>query len=384
MLDRAAGAALRGAGLVEPNPLVGCVIGLREGRTLGIGHHRRFGEAHAEIEALRDCARRGADPRGATVWATLEPCSHTGKTGPCADALIEAGVARVVYAAADPNPVAAGGAARLRSAGVEVCLSAASARATRASDPFRRRMATGLPWVIAKWAQSIDGAVATSSGESKWISGPASRRQVHRLRARVDAVLTGIGTVLADDPLLTARGVHLRRVASRVVVDADLRIPVESGLVRSADRTPLIVATRGEVAEGAGAKVRALRGLGVEVVGFGRRSGYESGGWLDLESLLRWLAAARSVANVLVEAGPGLLGGLFAGDLVDEARVYVAPMVLGDAEAPRAARIGPAASLAVAHRMELLRAHPAGRDAMLWYRRPADEVTCPPAPLLEV
>lgn len=226
--------ALRGQGDVEPNPLVGCVI-VRRGVILGMGHHRRFGQAHAEQEALDDCARRGHDAAGATVYCTLEPCACAGRQPACVDALISARVARVVYARSDPTPGKGGGAGRLRGAGITAELSDANPLATGVSAPFIRRATTGLPWVVAKWAQTIDGRVATRSGESQWISGERARARVHRLRARVDAILTGIGTVLGDDPLLTARGVHRRRRhAARVVADTDLDIPIQCQLVRTA------------------------------------------------------------------------------------------------------------------------------------------------------
>jgi diaminohydroxyphosphoribosylaminopyrimidine deaminase/5-amino-6-(5-phosphoribosylamino)uracil reductase len=376
MLDRAALLALRAAGYAEPNPLVGCVIGRADGSLLGIGHHHRFGEAHAEVQALRDCARRGADPRGATAWVTLEPCNHTGKTGPCARALIDAGVAQVVYARADPHALASGGAAALRAAGVNARLSGASVLAQRISDPFIRRVTTGLPWIIAKWAQTIDGRIATSAGESKWISGPTSRRQVHRLRARVDAILTGIGTVLADDPLLTVRGVCARRTPLRILVDPKLQLPIESALVRSVGQAPLLVVAGAELVHAGTPRVHALRAAGVEVVGIER-----SDRGLELASFFRDLAAQREVVNILVEAGPRMLGRLFGADLVDEARVYVAPTVLGDPAAPGPASIGHAPSLSAAARMTLLRASRVGADALLVYRRTIEAITCPPAPL---
>lgn len=378
MLRRAALAAWRAAGYAEPNPLVGCVIGRADGAVLGIGHHHRFGEAHAEINALADCARRGFSPRGATAWVTLEPCAHTGKTGPCARALVEAGIAEVVYARADPNPLAAGGAAMLSAAGVAQRLSEACAFATRISDPFCRRIATGLPWVIAKWAQTIDGRIATRSGASKWISGATSRRAVHRLRARVDAILTGMGTVRADDPLLIARGVHVRRTALRVVIDPRLEIDPRSALVRSVEQAPLLVVTLENAASEDSARARELRQAGVELL---ESRGAEG---VDLPAMLRYLAGERGVSNVLVEAGPGLLGRLFRQDLVDEAHVYIAPMLLGDAEALSAADMGEAPSLDAARRLTLLRSRVLAGDAQLVYRRAASAVTSLPAPRAEV
>jgi diaminohydroxyphosphoribosylaminopyrimidine deaminase/5-amino-6-(5-phosphoribosylamino)uracil reductase len=363
MLHRAALAGLRGFGRVEPNPMVGCIIGTERGEVLGIGHHRVFGGVHAEVDALEACARHGRDSRGATAWVTLEPCNHQGKQPPCVDALLGAGIARVVAARRDPHPVSAGGASRLREGGVRVEFSRASALACALAEPFAKRVATGLPWIIAKWAQTIDGKIATRSGDSKWISCPASRRRVHALRGRVDLVLTAIGTVLADDPLLTARGVPVRRVARRVVVDPDLRLPEASALVRSVAMAPLTVVT-GPLAGAQTAKAKRLKSGGVEVIETGRGVG-----GLALGHVLRDLAAHRAAATVLVEAGPGLLGRLFEADLVDEALVFVGPRVLGDLGAPSAAGAGEHRPLAEAKALSLTRVRRVGEDVMMWYRR---------------
>ena len=370
MLRRAALAGLRGSGFVEPNPMVGCVVGTTDGRVLGTGHHRRYGGAHAEVEALAACHANGYDPRGATAWVTLEPCDHQGKTGPCTRALLEAGIVRVVAARRDPNPVAAGGAERLRAAGVACEFSGACAMATRLADPWEKRLRTGLPWVIAKWAQSIDGKIATRAGESKWISCATSRRMVHRLRGRMDAVVTGIGTVLADDPLLTARGVATRRVARRVVVDPSLRIPMWSALVRSAREVPLTVACGvGAVGDEDGMKrrdgekIRALRAAGVDVLEIPAASGR-----LALDDVLRWLVSEHDVTNVMVEAGPGLVGSLMSAGLVDEMLVFVGSMVLGDEAALGPARVEGDGSLGDARRWELAWVKRVGVDVVMRYR----------------
>lgn len=361
-MHRAALAALRGAGAVEPNPLVGSLIVSAGGEVLGIGHHRRFGGPHAEVEALADAARNGRSVRGATVYVTLEPCDHHGKTPPCTDALIAAGVSRVIYARPDPNPVAAGGAERLRAAGIEAVLDESSALARRLTDPFVKRIRTGLPWVIAKWAQTIDGRVATRDGDSKWISGPASRRHVHTLRGRVDAILTGIGTVLADDPLLTARNVPTRRVARRVVIDPALRVPEDGALVRSLDRATLTIVTRVPAGRSAD-KADRLRSRGVEILEIAG-----SGLALDLAEPLGHLVRVHDAVNVLVEAGPRLLGALFRARLVDEALVYIAPRLMGDPLALSPAEIGSAPSLGHARQLELLRARTIDGDVVLHYR----------------
>lgn len=374
MLNLAGRLALRGAGRVEPNPLVGCVIA-RGDAVLAMGHHRVYGGLHAEAEALRSARERGIDVRGATVYVTLEPCAHEGKQPACARALIEAGVGRVVYARSDPNPLAAGGAAMLREAGIATELHTASALARAVSDPFVQRTTTPLPWVIAKWAQTIDGRVATRSGESKWISGAWSRRRVHQLRGRVDAILTGIGTVVADDPLLTARAhARPRRLAKRVVADTDLDIPLDSQLVRTAREVPTIVACERSIAcTTYSAKKRAacdqagVQLLPVADVGIGAG--------LDLRELLILLRRDHGVSSVLVEAGPGLLGSLLQEDLIDEALVYVAPLMLGDERARSVATGRVAEHLSGARRFELIRVKPLQGDVELTYRRrPSDDV----------
>lgn len=366
MLDLAARAALRGAGDVEPNPLVGAVI-VKHRQVIGIGHHKKFGGLHAEREALADARRRGHDPRGATVYVTLEPCRHFGKQPPCTDALIESGVARVVVARRDPDPVSGGGTEVLRSAGIEVEFDTSSSLALQIAEPFVKRITTGMPWVIAKWAQTIDGRIATRTGESRWISGELSRRRVHRLRARVDAIVTGMGTVLADDPLLTARDVpRIRRIARRVVIDGDLDLPVSSKLVQTARSFPTTVVC-GELVAGsalAGPRRAALEQAGVEVVGV---PVLEHG--VDLGAVLRMLWAKHRATNVMLEAGAGLLGAMFDADLIDECLVYIAPMVFADEQAKAAAAGRAAPLLSDARRYELVRSRRSGGDIELTYRR---------------
>lgn len=366
MLHLAARLALRGAGRVEPNPLVGCVLA-QGTRVIGMGHHRVYGSFHAEAEAIADARGRGEPTRGATAYVTLEPCAAHGQQPPCTDALIRAGVSRVVFARSDPNPAKAGGAAVLAAAGIPAQLSDASPLATGVGAPFAKRVQTGLPWVIAKWAQTIDGRVATRTGESKWISGETARRRVHRLRARVDAILTGVGTVLADDPMLTARGVPIRRRALRVVVDADLDTPPDAQLVRTARAAPTVIACDQEVATAAAFAGRrdAIERAGVRLVGV---PASPAGRGLDLRAVLHALAKSHAVCTVLIEAGPGILGSVFECDLADEAVVYVAPLLLGD-EMARAAAVGRVAeSLSEGRRFSLWRAKPLGGDVELTYR----------------
>lgn len=367
-LDMAARAALRAAGDVEPNPMVGCVIARGE-TVLGIGHHQKFGGPHAEVNALADCARRGSDPRGATAYVTLEPCSHFGKQPPCCDALIRAGIGRVVCARPDPNPVSGGGAAKLAAAGVACEFTSASALATHLADPFAMRIEHRRPWVILKWAQTIDGRTATRDGESQWISSEVSRRETHRLRARVDCILAAIGTVLADNPTLTARGVgRVRRIARRVIIDPRLELPDDGNLLRTLEAAPLTVFTTVRAAEDSPARVEALWARGVEVVPVPAEPGAIERD-VDLCAVLAHLAARHDATNVLVEGGAGLCGRLLAADLADELRVYIGPMMLGDEQAAPVARGVRAPRLADARRFALVRTRRLGPDAALTYRR---------------
>ncbi|MBL8763868.1 MAG: bifunctional diaminohydroxyphosphoribosylaminopyrimidine deaminase/5-amino-6-(5-phosphoribosylamino)uracil reductase RibD [Phycisphaerae bacterium] len=361
MLDLAAWAAARGAGLVEPNPLVGAVVARGE-RVLAIGHHRVFGGPHAEVEALRRCAELGHDPRGAEVYVTLEPCAHQGKTPPCVTEIVAAGIARVVIARADPNPIAAGGAALLRAAGVNVEFCGASVAACRLLDPFARAIRDGRPWTIAKWAQSIDGMVATTAGDSKWISSAASRRMVHRMRARVDAVLTGIGTARRDDPLLTARDVPVRRVARRVVIDPTLSIPESSRLVGSVGAAPLTVVCDVGAAPAAESRLRAR---GVEVVRFPAGPA-----GIEFERVLRHLRFVHGATNVLIEAGPGVLRRMFGAGLIDEAMVFVSPRLAGDGiPSMRGFNVG--GGIEGWMTMELIGVRRVGTDAVMRLRSPS-------------
>lgn len=365
-LDRAARLAGRFHGHVEPNPCVGCVLASPEGRMLAIAAHRRFGGPHAETLAL---AAAGPAARGATAIVTLEPCDHHGKQPPCTAALIDAGVARVVYAVADPNPAAAGGRDRLRAAGIEVVHAAGHAASDHLAAPFVHRVRTGRPWVIAKWAQTLDGRIATRTGHSQWISGDRSRRMVHRQRGRVDVVLTGIGTVLADDPRLTPRHGGVRRIARRVVVDSDARTPAESRLVGSRSEGPVSIAVRADrLRDDPGTRARAerLSDLGVDILAMppaanGPEGPGRDGVGIDLTSLLERLAAM-DAATVMVEAGGRLVGGLLADGLIQEAWIFTGPRLLGDGAAP-----GPVSGLAppridLAHTAELLEARRRGPD----------------------
>jgi diaminohydroxyphosphoribosylaminopyrimidine deaminase / 5-amino-6-(5-phosphoribosylamino)uracil reductase len=365
MLDLAARAAARAVGAVEPNPLVGAVL-VRDGQVIGIGHHQRFGGLHAEREALANCNARGNNPRGATAYVTLEPCCHHGKQPPCTEALIEAGVREVVYARPDPAEVSGGGGEILRQAGIAVRESAASVAALRLSEPFVKRITEGLPWVVAKWAQTIDGRIATRTGESKWISNDQSRQRVHRLRGRVDAVLTGMGTVAADDPMLTPRGVSVRRMPCRVVMDRDLDIDPGCQLVQTAAQCRTMIACSKEliVADIAARKRDALEAAGIELLGVP-----EDIHGLHLPMLLDTLWNRCGFSTVMLESGPGLLGAMFEKDLIDEAVVYIAPLLLGDEMAKSVATGCVTSSLNEGRRFTLMSTKRLGDDVELVYRR---------------
>jgi diaminohydroxyphosphoribosylaminopyrimidine deaminase/5-amino-6-(5-phosphoribosylamino)uracil reductase len=339
-MARALQLAAHGLYSTEPNPRVGCVI-VRDGAVVGEGFHLRAGEPHAEVHALREA---GDLARGATVYVTLEPCSHHGRTGPCAEALVAAGPARVVVAMQDPNPrVCGNGIARLRTAGITVDAGLLAAEAAALNPGFIARMSGGRPWVRLKLAMSLDGRTAMASGESQWITGPEAREDVQRLRARSGAVVTGIGTLLADDPALTVRADDWRhgsygsarvRQPLRVLLDRHLRAPAQARLFDGAG--PVLVTCAGELlASGAGqALADPLRARGAEVTGLPAASAVSaSAGGLDLHALLAELAR-REVNEVLVEAGARLAGAFVQAGLVDELVIYSAPVLMGSQARP--------------------------------------------------
>ena len=316
-MTRALALARRGLYSTDPNPRVGCVIAHGE-RIVGEGWHRYAGEPHAEIHAL---AAAGGDAAGATAYVTLEPCRHTGRTGPCTRALIEARVGKVVAAMSDPDPRVAGlGLAELAAAGIEVETGLLATEARALNRGFASRFERGRPWVRCKLAATLDGRTATAGGESQWISGEVARADVHRLRAQASAVLTGIGTLLADDPRLDARVENVDCLAPpmRVIVDSKLRTPPTARVFSTPGR--ILVATSRE-----GPAARALRDAGAEVVSLP-----DTGGRVALDSLMTALAGA-GVNEVHTECGPTLAGALIESGLVDEVVVYLAPVLLGDA-----------------------------------------------------
>jgi diaminohydroxyphosphoribosylaminopyrimidine deaminase/5-amino-6-(5-phosphoribosylamino)uracil reductase len=326
-MTRALALAEQGLFTATPNPRVGCVL-VKGGRVIGEGFHERAGSAHAEANALADARARGNDPRGATVYVTLEPCNHTGRTPPCADALVAAGVARVVAAMADPNPQALHGAARLREAGIAVDFGVEEAAARELNAGFVSRMTRGRPWVRVKVAASLDGRTALDNGESRWISGEASRADAHRFRARACAIMTGVGTVRADDPALTVRALATPRQPRRIVVDRGAETPPEAK----------VLAGEGAIVATAGARNPAWPPA-VDVIALP-----DANGRVDLDALVRELAS-RGVNELHVEAGAGLVGALIDAALVDEWLFYVAPSLIGDPARGVARRRTPLADL---------------------------------------
>jgi diaminohydroxyphosphoribosylaminopyrimidine deaminase/5-amino-6-(5-phosphoribosylamino)uracil reductase len=359
-MRRAIDLARRGHGQTAPNPMVGAVI-VRDGAVVGEGYHARYGEAHAEVAALRAAGDRA---RASTVYVSLEPCAHTGKTPPCADALVAAGVARVVIAARDPNPVAGGGAERLRAAGVEVVEGVEEGAARELNAPFFHALeSTGeqrRPWVTLKLALSIESAISDAEGSSRWITGVEARAVAHELRAGSNAVAVGIGTVILDDPLLTVRDAPAPRVPPlRVVFDRRARTPLSSRLVAGAREIPTVVVVDDPDPDAA----RALVEAGVELLHAG-----------SLESALEELAR-RDVRSLLVEGGARLAGAFLERALVDRLIIFRGAVLLGCGARGAFAHV-PSMSIAGAPRFRVLERRALGDDTMITY---AVRSECSPA-----
>jgi len=317
--------ARRGIGSVEPNPAVGAVI-VKANQIIGSGWHKKFGGPHAEINALEDCKTLGVNPRGAAMYVTLEPCSHEGKTGPCTQAIIEAGVAKVFVATIDPSEHAGGkGIEQLRDAGIEVQTGICETEARILNAPFIKFAATEKCWVTLKWAQSIDGKVALTEPRpsgSGWISGEQSRKDVHKLRRRAQAILVGVNTVIADDPLLTARPSRGKKL-TRIILDNHLRIPLDCKLIKTAKISPVLIYTNESTLRTNPEIVAQITKKGAEVLAYPDTQGRS-----NLYFLLDELSK-RGIGHLLVEGGPRVLTSFLKEQLADEIVVYIAPRILG-------------------------------------------------------
>ena len=373
-MRRALELAKRGSGWVNPNPLVGAVV-VRDGRVIGEGWHPAFGELHAERQALADCRRRGEDPQGATIYVTLEPCCHTGKTPPCTEALIEAGISCVVMGAPDPNPrVDGGGIKQLKQAGIEVVEGVLQEECIEINKPFFHFIKTGMPYVILKYAMTLDGKIATRSGKSKWVTGEAARRRVHQDRQRYAAVMVGVNTVIKDDPLLTCRldcfddedtlsdsvqkhdfedelerelaedeaayeraemqeagGLQneptfkmKRSNPIRIVCDTHLRTPLDSQIVRTAAEVPTYIATAETNLE----KHMPYREQECDIIVVP-----EAAGHIDIEILMKKLGEL-GIDSVIVEGGSEINWSVLAYEVVSKVQAYVAPKIFGGSKAP--------------------------------------------------
>lgn len=315
--------AARGFGAVEPNPMVGCVI-FKDDKVIGRGWHKEFGQAHAEINALADCKANGNDSVGASMCVTLEPCCHEGKTGPCTDAIIGAGISRVYVAMIDPSDKVGGkGVEQLRNAGIEVKVGLCEKLAERVNSSFIKYSKTGRPWVILKWAQTIDGKLDGVGAECKCISGEMSRKDVHKTRRSCQAILVGINTVIADDPLLTARPDKGKKLL-RVVLDDKLGVPIESQLLNTIGQGDVLVVTTEEAFKVAQLKVEQIVSKGGDV--FVAKK--DSAGFCDLDDVLAELGR-RGVQRLLVEGGREVLGAFLKNGYADELNIYIAPKVYG-------------------------------------------------------
>jgi diaminohydroxyphosphoribosylaminopyrimidine deaminase/5-amino-6-(5-phosphoribosylamino)uracil reductase len=351
-MRRALALARRGWGRTAPNPMVGAVV-VRDDEIVAEGWHALYGGPHAEVVALEAAGSRA---RGSTLYVSLEPCAHAGKTPPCTDAIVRAGVARVVCAVRDPNPIAAGGARQLAAAGINVAFGLQDADARELNAPFFHALTSSRPFITLKLATSIDGAIADASGKSQWLTGESARRYVHRLRAGHDAVAVGVGTALADNPSLTVRSGRLPRVPpTRIVFDRRGRLPLESTLVRTAREVPTIVVL-GDASSG---EARTLANAGVHVI--------EGANLSDALHALR----SRDLRSILVEGGAVFAGALLGAGVVDRLIIFQAPVVLGAGARSAFAHV-PAHVLPEAPRWRIVERRPIGQDVMTVYAPQAD------------
>jgi len=354
-MRRALRLARRGLGWTRPNPAVGAVI-VKEGRIIGEGFHRRAGEDHAEIVALKSCRE---SPRGAAIYVTLEPCGHFGRTPPCSHALAKAGIRRVYFGSPDPNPVTAGKGLRyLRQKGVEVIHGPLSEEADWLNGPYFTWVKEGRPLVTAKWAMTLDGKIATRTGQSRWISGPEARRLVHQLRAEVDAILVGTNTVLRDNPLLTCR-IRGGRNPVRIVLDRRLRLSEELRIFGPEAATILVTSC----SKLRGAKAKRLARKGIQLLGVAEKKGR-----LNLRRLLE-LLGKQGFHHLLVEGGGETVAGFLQDGLLDRILVFIAPRIFGGKQAP-----GPVGGRGVgapdaAWRFRLREIRRVGKDLALWFSK---------------
>ena len=347
--------AKKGEGWTNPNPLVGAVI-VKENQIIGQGWHHKYGDLHAERDALRDCRERGNDPSGAQIFVTLEPCCHTGKQPPCVEAIVEAGIKKVVVGSRDPNPLVSGkGAAFLRERGVEVEEDFLRSECDALNFIFFHYITSKTPYVALKYAMTADGKIATAAGKSKWISCQESRDFVHQLRNKYSCIMAGIGTVLADDPLLTCR-IPGGRNPTRVICDSSLRLPLDSKLVQSAADVPTIVAC----ADSAGIdKEKALAQKDVQVIRCGTKR-------VDLSLLMQKLGT-QNLDSVLVEGGGALNFSLLKAGLVQRVYSFVAPKIFGGAAAPSPVAGSGVLEVADAFSLEQTDARKIGSDVLIEY-----------------
>jgi diaminohydroxyphosphoribosylaminopyrimidine deaminase/5-amino-6-(5-phosphoribosylamino)uracil reductase len=352
----ALGLARKGRGRTTPNPMVGAVV-VRGKAVVGKGYHFRAGEPHAEVLALRQAGKRA---KGATLYLNLEPCDHFGKTPPCTQAILKAGIQRVVAGMRDPNPLVSGrGFRRLKKAGVKVDVGLLEGECRELNAPFCKFISTGNPFVILKTAVSLDGKVATKSGDSRWISGGASRNYVHRLRSEVDAVMVGIGTVRRDDPLLNVRlaGRKNPRHPLRIIVDSRLRIPADSRIVRTAAEFPTLVAATSSAPL---KRIDRMKKKRVEVLVVRKNRQ----GRVSLAALMKELGS-RGIQSILLEGGPTLNASAWEERIVDRLLLFVAPKVIGGRETPGMMGGEGVGKVKNARRVEVLRVRKAGEDLMI-------------------
>lgn len=360
MMSKALGLAAQALFVSNPNPRVGCVLVAPDGREIGSGHTQQAGGPHAEVMALRSAQEAGHSTRGATAYVTLEPCAHQGRTGPCCDALVAAGIGKVVASLTDPNPLVAGqGFARLRAAGVAVEVGPGAAESRELNIGFFSRMVRGIPWVRMKAATSLDGATALPNGTSQWITSPTARADGHAWRARACAVLTGIGTVLDDNPRLDVREVPTPRQPHVVVVDSQLQTPPDARLFMAGRACYIYAAIQNDE------KKAALEASGATVICLPNAQGK-----VDLAAMLRDLAA-RGVNELHVEAGHKLNGSLLREGLVDELLIYMAPMLLGPGLG--LAQVGPFEALAQGLKLDFMSVERLGPDLRIVARVPGHD-----------